>query len=357
MGSAFFHIEAGDECSLGYTFANNASSNIEFNQELATKLNNSDTLRILGIFENNGTVLRKVYDFKIENGTAVRLDSLSECVLNSSPYGKKSITIVNDVQIEESDKLIFEENFETSDSLSKFRKEVRSRVNAVNREFVAFMDNNITCKIENDVLNITAVLNQDTIFNVSDICTAKKDKLYDQQCKMYKIAAIPLPALYSAFLSSKFTFKYGRVNIRAQLPEGDYLFPCKYNVYFLSNFYTVLIERITDLILQNLESESDYASHIRIAFSRGNTKLKVEKKHYKKKEVIYGGVYLKNEKYSLTPYEVKMSLKLSAYVWSGGFHIYSIIWRKNIIIFLVDNLPYGWITNKSVLEALSEKEV
>lgn len=226
MSSAFFHIEAGDECSLGYTFANNASSNIEFNQELGKELNNSDTLRILGIFENNGTVLRKVYDFKIDNGKAVRLDSLPECHIQSSPYGKKSITIVNDNEIEESDKLIYEENFETSESLTKFRKEVRSRVRTVNNEFVAFVDNNITCSIESGILNITAVLVQDKQFNVTDKCTAKRK--IDYECGPYeRRPGLSVPALYSAFLSSKFTFKYGRVDIRAQLPDGDYLLPCK----------------------------------------------------------------------------------------------------------------------------------
>lgn len=81
---------------------------------------------------------------------------------------------------------------------------------------------------------------------------------------------------------------------------------------------------------------------MRIAFSRNNRKI------------IRGGVYI-GENESFTPYESGTSLIINTF--SLDFHKYSIIWRKNIIIFQVDDFAYGWITKKSVLQAFSEKEV
>lgn len=69
--------------------------------------------------------------------------------------------------------------------------------------------------------------------------------------------------------------------------------------------------------------------------------------------MLYGGVYInKNEK--ITPYESGISFAPNKP--SDAFHIYSVIWRTNIIIFLVDNVAYGWITNKKVLQTF-DKEV
>lgn len=202
---------------------------MEFKQELEEELNHNDTLRILGIIESNGAVLSKVYDFKIDNGIAVKLDTLPECLPSASTDCEASVTIADAVNVSGIGELIYEDQFDTLD-MSKYRKEVRVRWKASNRELVAFMDDSTTCYIENGHLNLTAIVHYKTSFDLKGKCTAK----YKRECKPGKrTAAFGPPPVYSAYLSSTFTFKYGRVDINASLPLGDYLFPCKYNVGFL----------------------------------------------------------------------------------------------------------------------------
>lgn len=56
-------------------------------------------------------------------------------------------------------------------------------------------------------------------------CTGK-------QCKSSNISVIP-PAVTGAKVKSKFAFKYGRVEIRAQLPRGDWIYPRKYTLIII----------------------------------------------------------------------------------------------------------------------------
>lgn len=46
-------------------------------------------------------------------------------------------------------------------------------------------------------------------------------------CSHTAQAGFILPPVISGKLRSKFTFKYGRIDIRAKLPSGDWIFPSK----------------------------------------------------------------------------------------------------------------------------------
>lgn len=43
-------------------------------------------------------------------------------------------------------------------------------------------------------------------------------------CTITPAATIPAPVI-AGRVKSKFTFKYGKIEIRAQLPRGDWIFP------------------------------------------------------------------------------------------------------------------------------------
>lgn len=239
MGSAFFYTELPDECSLGYTFSKNASK-LEYKQDLGKELKPNDNLRILGIFETNGTVLRKVYDYKINaNGYAEKQKTLpapKTCTGSqpqNSPNFEESVTFVNYVQRNRSNELIYTEQFETFPKHS-FSKEIRSRVGALEKEFVAFVDNNTTCFVENGHLHIKAQWVPRTLTQGLELdkCTSKlSTKLRNKECKLFQKNHLSLPPIFSANLRSKFKFMFGRVDIQAKMPMGNYLIPRKYNSF------------------------------------------------------------------------------------------------------------------------------
>lgn len=236
MGSAFFHTELPDECSLGYTFSKNASK-LEYKQDLGKELKPNDSLRILGIFETNGTVLTKVYDYKINaNGQAEKektLPTTKTCKPSQPPNSlnyEKSVTFVNYVQHNGSNELIYTEQFETFPK-DAFSKEIRVRVKGIEKEFVAFVDSKTTCFVENGHLHIKAkwVHGTDMDFDLHN-CTSKLSISRKNECgPLLQMPQSSLPPIKSANLRTKFKFKFGRVDIRAQMPRGNYLIPRKYN--------------------------------------------------------------------------------------------------------------------------------
>lgn len=97
------------------------------------------------------------------------------------------------------------------------------------------------------------------------------------------------PVVTAKFRSNKsFNFKYGKVEIRAKLPKGDWMFPGKYGSYELTVFvqtFTIYIKslrprsssRISEIYLEPNETAygiGPYANGLlRIAFIRGNEYL------------------------------------------------------------------------------------
>lgn len=358
MGSAFFYTELPDECSLGYTFSKNASK-LEYRQDLAKELKPNDSLRILGIFETNGTLLRKVYDYKINaNGQPEKQNTspIAKPCPTSEPRNtlncEKSVTVINFDDYNCSNELIYTETFDTFPKHA-FTKEIRARIRTIEKEFVAFVDNDATCFVENGYLHLKAVWVYETYEKfLLDNCTSKLSPARrSMECgPNYQQPQFSLPPVFSANLRSKFHFKFGRVDIRAKMPRGNYLIPREYHKAFGSHCRTVLIPRVSDLMLvpSGKDTEDSYVSHLRIAFSRGDNLLTDFTKMDIGGNVVYGGAYVNNGT-KLTEHIVALS-KERLRTFSEQFHTYSIIWRKDIIIFLVDDISYGTITDKNILK-------
>lgn len=107
------------------------------------------------------------------------------------------------------------------------------------------------------------------------------------------------------------------------------------------------------LVPSDKDTEDSNVSHLRIAFSRGDKKLLDSNKIEIGGNVVYGGAYINNNT-ELTEHIVGLA-KEEGRTFSEHFHTYSIIWREKIIIFVVDDIAYGTITDKNILHHFNKE--
>ncbi|XP_030246368.1 gram-negative bacteria-binding protein 2-like [Drosophila navojoa] len=207
-------------------------------------------------------------------------------------------------------------------------------------EFVAFLNNTNTNYIKDGYLNIVATwanYTNNLPFAV-DGCTSRKvNPSRKKDCGPQIPLQYKLPPVHSAKLHTfgKFQFKYGRVEIRARMPIGDWLYPY--------------------LILQPIKyrSEENFVNQLRIAFTRSNALLQNNESIPISRDRLFGSAVLwKSGKFS----EYVHFKKYSTYnPLSNDFHNYTLIWHKDHITYKVDNNTYGTITNSTVLNAFNSE--
>ncbi|XP_060535348.1 beta-1,3-glucan-binding protein [Cylas formicarius] len=187
-------------------------------------------------------------------------------------------------------------------------------------EFVMY-DDSETMKTENGRLVITPVLTDkihgenyvgtSSGYDFGDRCTGVKGS---PECYQRPEAWFIIPPVTSAQITTKgkFHFKYGRVEIRAKLPKGDWIYPELY------------------LNSQNDDYGSYYQSgQIRIAFVSGNEQ---------ESKTLQGGAILGDSK-AARKYAVKAVQRVSS--WSDDFHVFTAIWKPDSIIVGVDDKVYA----------------
>lgn len=109
---------------------------------------------------------------------------------------------------------------------------------------------------------------------------------YEQECQRKAEFARILPPVVSTKLTTKktFSFKYGKVEIRAKLPKGDWMFPRKTISAFIIQFLMTnrlrfrFVNDFSELLLEPVDNSyygvTGYANgQIRVAFIRGNSQL------------------------------------------------------------------------------------
>ncbi|KAH8371686.1 hypothetical protein KR093_008458 [Drosophila rubida] len=235
-----------------------------------------------------------------------------------------------------SGKLIFEENF-NDPKLANWRHAIYASYRSSLIEFTVYVKDRIFVK--DGHMHIEATMsNSKTRFKLPD-CNVV-DKKNKHKCGPYRFSpSAPTPPFYSAKIQSTMnTLKYGRYEIRAKMPKGNYLFP-----------YIMLLPKGTQI-------DGVGETNIRIAYARGNTKLSDIAFNDLAGSTVFGGAmfYYNNGMYV----EVKSSQphKTPGAHFGDSFHNYTMIWHKDRIIFKVDGVTYGTITDKVTLKHLDQHE-
>ncbi|KAF5294928.1 hypothetical protein FQR65_LT10640 [Abscondita terminalis] len=166
------------------------------------------------------------------------------------------------------------------------------------------------------------------ILNLKQGCTATNN----YECFYESKSSFLLPPVKSAKIVSKTTFKYGKIEIRAKLPQGDWIVPI--------------------LQLEPAQRDAVSPANIIIAYSRGNKALSgsdpsIDVRSLAPNDIgsrlLVGGPTLSegepDERKSLVGTYQKDHL-------NAAFHVYSLIWTPDKIRCLLDNVEYGTVDLK-----------
>ncbi|XP_073946827.1 beta-1,3-glucan-binding protein 1-like isoform X2 [Choristoneura fumiferana] len=158
---------------------------------------------------------------------------------------------------------------------------------------------------------------EDFVRQSLDLSTRCTGMLGTADCAREASGAQILPPIITAKVTTKkkFSFKYGRIDVGAKMPLGDWLYP--------------------EILLEPRDNEygvNNYASGvIRIACLKGN-------KQYSK--MLYGGpIGCESEPYR----SMHLKTKIGFDNWNAAFHNYSLLWTPTGISMYVDGEEYGTV--------------
>ncbi|VVC95824.1 beta-1,3-glucan-binding protein-like [Leptidea sinapis] len=151
--------------------------------------------------------------------------------------------------------------------------------------------------------------------DLSNICTGT---VGSTECSRVASGAQILPPVITGKVTTrnKFNFKFGKIEIRAKLPAGNWLIP-ELNLESRDKVY----------------GSGRYESGImRVAFARGNP-------IFAKK--LYGGPVLSDAE----PYRTfLLKEKIGIDNWNKDFHIYTLVWKPTGLEMFVDGESYGSVS-------------
>lgn len=230
------------------------------------------------------------------------------------------------------DELLFEDNFDKLDS-TKWNHEIRIPQSSDDYQFVVFMDKLKNCHVSDGKLNIMPSLSTDIlgnekeqirngIFNLGELCTAYIDR--SRECKRKAQYYQILPPIVSAKINTKhnFSFRYGKVEIRAKLPRGDWMFPL------------ILLEP-----LENYYGIGNYMSgQVRIAYNRGNKNLLDADAVDISNSALYSSIVMSN----VEKHRKMINYNYHLYL-DSKFYVYTMTWTKDYFEMAVDGRVYAKI--------------
>lgn len=255
----FFSTEVAEECTADYTYINNSNAfSIKLEGNRSPKEN--DSLRVLRIIETKDQVLAAINNFQIDsngNGnTHIDEDKIVSETCAKPNYSDKLDCILAESDSDKSrvcsGQLIFEESFRDNILSNNWTHVQYSRLYTEHKEFAAFKKDKANCYVRNKKLYLHATwpkkINQLETLNYTE-CTYKKPEEKTFLCGPYAFDILNiLPPVHSAAITTKATklFKYGKIEIRAKMPVGDWLFPCEYiNIFKLLSILVQLFLYIT----------------------------------------------------------------------------------------------------------------
>ncbi|KAF5298987.1 hypothetical protein FQA39_LY11619 [Lamprigera yunnana] len=219
-------------------------------------------------------------------------------------------------------KLIFQENFAKIVN-TKWLKEIRF-AGEPDYEFTVYQNNDENLFLAKRTLHIRPSLTDDKYgigfvtgeeeLNLGDACTGEASTA---ECVQKPRAWQIIPPTISGMLTTRrhFSFLHGIVEIRAKLPQGDWIYPELY-LKPKSNFYGTGYE----------------SGLIRIAFVAGNEHLGKN---------LSAGVFLSQSEFGKS-YGIKT---LESHVrWTRDFHTFKVEWKPDGLKFSVDDEVYAEVT-------------
>ncbi|KAH8261322.1 hypothetical protein KR044_007180 [Drosophila immigrans] len=340
LKSVFISTELSDQCTAGFTFVNNLNNSgaLVYKQDVNKELKPNDVVQLLSVFETKDQVIRKAFSYRIDsqgNGIQQVIAQKAhgdECECIPTP------TVIDQMRQSCSGKLIFKEDFEGDMSKWEHEKRTLWYGNKRSKEFVVYTNENDTLVLKDGhlVLNAKWVRKNPRIFELKD-CTSRRNANDNRrkECGPLWGTIDPLPSINSAKVySAPFQFKYGRVEIRARFAKGDWL--------------------LSYLMLQDVENvNTDLNSHIRI-YARGNWKMHDKYTNSIGPETVFGSAILMGP---IETIEYRNAFgRQDSRILFEEFHNHTIIWREDKIIFKIDGITYGTITDEIALRELNMKE-
>ncbi|XP_050455203.1 beta-1,3-glucan-binding protein-like [Cataglyphis hispanica] len=223
--------------------------------------------------------------------------------------------------------LLFEDNFDIINSTNW--NSIQRFAGAPDYEFVVYMTNDVT-DTNDGRLRIKPIL-LDTKFGnnftshgrlILEGCTGQ---VGTSECQRQGAGSYILPPLISGRLNTKgkFEFLFGRIEIRAKLPRGDWVYPL--------------------LILESTENMWEFGLHreIRIASSVGNEILRTSEGENISNHILSAGGLTTSLNESNAQNINQLPKRSSSKSWADDFHIFEIEWKSGLIVIKVDGVQYG----------------
>ncbi|XP_014241723.1 uncharacterized protein LOC106662269 isoform X1 [Cimex lectularius] len=242
-------------------------------------------------------------------------------LLNNKPDSQSnancvtSLTIVNGKSVCKGD-LIFKENFDESLSKEKWAHEILMPW-LPDYEFIVLRKGSANSYVEYGKFHVKPTLQDDEFIRKGKLelygCTRVPSTL---ECERQAAAFNILPPVESARITTKysFSFKYGKVNVRAKLPLGDWIIP------------EIWLEP-----KRKVYGPSYTSGRIRIAMARGNRNLQFDGQEIGNSHLESGVLMgIGNNIRGRTITRQKSD------GWYRNFHNYTVIWSPDELIFLVD---------------------
>ncbi|XP_012057432.1 PREDICTED: beta-1,3-glucan-binding protein-like [Atta cephalotes] len=266
----------------------------------------------------------RVVDFFNSDGTRYITQSSQNCMTTSTTW----ISEKGEQRQACPGQLIFEDNFDNLNS-TKWNEWKRFS-SSPNHEFVIYMTNDVT-DTSDGFLRIKPVL-LDTKYGINFVSNGRiiledcTGRIGTDDCQRQAAGSYILPPLISGRISTegKFEFLFGRVEVRAKLPHGDWVFP------------VITLHNAENTLDNTLESRSH--REIRIASSMGNEELRTGSGETINNRILTAGGLIASWNESNAEMLPK---RRSSESWSKNFHIFEIEWNGSLIKVKVDGVQYG----------------
>ncbi|GAB1860313.1 Beta-1,3-glucan-binding protein [Camponotus japonicus] len=228
-----------------------------------------------------------------------------------------------------SQELLFEDHFDTINATTWNSIQRFANHFAPDYEFVVYMTNDVT-DVSNGWLRIKPIP-LDTKFSNREFtsngelelegCTGKVGTF---DCHRRAFAAYILPPVISGRLNTKgkFEFLFGRIEIKARLPRGDWVYPL--------------------LTLESAEN-TEFGLHreIRIASSVGNEALTTPDHKDISGHILRAGGFTYSLNESDSTNRSKLPKRQSSKTWADDSHTFEVKWSSGLIVVKVDGVEYG----------------